>query len=394
MALAGRSARRGGAGARWLAVGLVITLLILLVDASLHSRSSGPGQQLAAGAWIDRALPIVTASNEEGQELAGLWANGLKLQPATIESSLQQLTTGAASNYSALLKLRPPTLLTGPAGLLETSLYARRQAVAALRGAFQSSSLPATSSTTTAASTSTTTTAPAGATGTTGSESESGAVQAIQTAGSYLQVGDQAYQLFSSSMPKSVGVTMPASVWVTNSAPYQPQQAQIFLASLQSAASTTPVHHVKIYSVATTPGPVSTSGGVEVLPDATSMTVTIVVADVGNQPEPNLTVTAAISPPGAGSRSVRDFVSLLPGQAHTIVGLGPLNPPQGPQVTMTITVTPAAGSTTPVVTQTIVFSMPAPPPPSTTTSTTVAGSTSTTRTTPTTSTASTTKPGG
>lgn len=384
MALAGRSARRGGAGARWLAVGVVITLLILLVDASLHSRSSGPGQQLAAGAWIDRVIPIVTTSNEEGQELAGLWANGLRLQPATIDSSLQRLATGAASDYSALLKLRPPTLLTGPAGLLETSLYARRQAVAALRGAFQSPAAPAAS----ASATTTTTAASSTSSGTGGPGSEAAAVEAIQTAGNYLQVGDQAYQLFSSSMPKSVGVTMPGSVWLADAAPYQPQRAQIFLASLQSAASTTPVHQVKIYSVTTSPGPVSGSGAVEVLPDASAITVTIVLADVGNQPEPNLTVTAAISPSGAGSRSVRDFVSLQPGQAHTIAGLGPLDPPQGPQVTMTITVTPPAGSTTPVVTQTVVFSMPAPPPPSTTTSTTVRGSTSST------STASTTKPGG
>jgi len=52
MALAGRSSRRG-AGARWLAIGIVVTLLVLLIDASLHSRSQSPGQQLAAGTWVD-----------------------------------------------------------------------------------------------------------------------------------------------------------------------------------------------------------------------------------------------------------------------------------------------------------------------------------------------------
>ncbi len=77
MALAGRSARRGGGGSRWLFIGIALTLLVLLVDASLHSRSSGPGQQLAAGAWVDRALPIIATSNAEGKELAGLWAHGV-----------------------------------------------------------------------------------------------------------------------------------------------------------------------------------------------------------------------------------------------------------------------------------------------------------------------------
>jgi len=181
-----------------------------------------------------------------------------------------------------------------------------------------------------------------------------------------MQVGDQAYQLFTQSLPK-LGLTMPASAWATNPAPYQPIAAAAFLASLQSAMSTTPVHEVKIYAVSTSPAAESSQGGTEVLPDSSTMSVTVVVGDVGNQAENDLTVTASIVPEG-GSSSVRDFVDLVPGQAVTIEAMGPLTPPQGVTVTLTVTVAPQAGSATPPATQKLTFMMPAPPPTTTTTS--------------------------
>ena len=345
MALAGRSARRG-AGARWLFIGIVITLVVLLVDASLHSRSPGPGQQLAAGAWVDRALPLIAASNTEGAQLDQLWSNGLSMKPAEITALVDQVSSGATGAYKKAVALRPPSNLAGSAGLLEACLLARSQAAALIQGAVVQ-------------------TLDASVAG--GQQSSQ-----LQTAGNDLQVADQAYQLFASTIPK-IGVTMPASQWLGNANPYQPQSAQVFLASLHNSASSTPLHEVSIYAVTTTPSPVGAQGPTEVLPDAKAITVTIVVADTGNQPERNLTVTATVSP-SSGAASAKDFVDLLPGQAHTIVNLGPLNPPQGVPVTLTITVTPPAGSPTPPSTKTVVFSMPAPPPSTTaTTTTTVPG---------------------
>jgi hypothetical protein len=349
MALAGRSARRGGAGIRWLAVGVVITLLVLLIDASLHSRSVTTAEDLAAGTWLDRVLPVIATSTAEGQQLDQLWANGLHLSGPTISGQLQQLTAGSAAAYQDVIKLRPPDILAGQSGLLEACLLARSEATATLQAAFSpivtasSSASPATA--------------------------EQNAIAAIHTAGNDLQVGDQAYAMFDRTMPASVGVRMPSSAWVADSSPYQTQTAQVFLTTLQNEVVPTPVHELKIYSATTTPAPVSLQGGVEVLPDATTMDVTVVVADVGNQPESNLTVTAAISPPTSGSSSVRDFVNLVPGQAYTIDGMGPLNPPQGTGFTLVITVTPPAGSATHPITQSIALEMPAPPPSTTTTTT-------------------------
>lgn len=350
MALAGRSSRRSVTGVRWLAVGVVATLVILLVDASLHSRSTGPGQQLAAGTWVDRILPIITTSNVEGRVIAGIWANGLSMPASQIAGQLEQMATGSTEAYDTVVKLRPPADLGGPAGLLEACLYSRKKAAVELQSAFAQVLGAAAPGAKPAA------TDPAAA------------VQSIAAAGNDIQVGDQTYSLFSQSVPAAVGVKMPPSAWFTDPSAYQPQTAGVFLTSLQNAVNPAPVHQVKVYSVATDPSPVSRHGATQILPDASAITVTIVVADVGNQPENNLTIVAAISPAGHGTSSVRDFVNLTPGQSYSIVGLGPLNPPQGVPVTLTVTVTPPAGSATPVATQTLLMQMPAPPTTTTTTS--------------------------
>jgi hypothetical protein len=357
MALAGRSARRGGAGTKWLLIGIVATLLVLLIDASLHSRSSGPGQQLAAGAWVDRVLPIIATSNAEGQQLAGMWTQGLQSSSTGLTSELQQLAAGADSTYHEAIALRPPDTVAGAAGLLEASLLARAEATSALRTAL--------------GPTLTGTAPPANSL-----QPADPSITRIQNVGADLKVGDQAYQLFLRSLPP-LGVKIPASTWVADSTPYQAGPAQLFLTTLQNALSTTPVHELKIYSVSTSPPAVSTSAHVEVLPASSALEVTVVIADVGNQPEKGLTVTAAISP-SAGAASVRVFEDLQPGQAHSIVGMGPLNPPEGVPVTLTVTVTPGAGSPTPGVTESLTFEMPNPAaPPSTTgpstTGTTAAG---------------------
>src|SRR5581483_5262393 len=118
MALAGRSARRGAQGTRWVAIGLVITLFVLLIDASLNSRSVSTGQQLSAGAWWDRALPIVTSSTAEGQQVAAIWTRGLQTPAAALGNEINQIVAGSAQAYAQAVKIRPPVELTGQAGLL------------------------------------------------------------------------------------------------------------------------------------------------------------------------------------------------------------------------------------------------------------------------------------
>lgn len=365
MALAGRSGRRGSQGSRWLVIGVVITLLVLLINASLQSRSQGPGQQLAAGAWVDRILPIITASNEQGNQVAAIWTNGAQVSGATLLAELGQTATAAGTSYKEAVDLRPPPEEAGPSGLLEAALYMRNKAINLLKTTLQP---VLTGQVTTAA------VSPAGVGPT--------VLSAIQSVGDDLKIGDLAYQSFLESLPK-LGVNIPGSAWGGNLNPYQPGPAQVFLTTLQNAQSSAPVHEIKIYSVTTSPPAVSKSGGIELLPDQQSLLVTVVIADVGNQPENGLTVTASISP-ATIAPSVRVFENLTPGQSYSIVGMGPLGPPQGVPVTLTVTVTPEAGSPAQPVTKTLVFEMPSANAPTSTTipsSTGGPGSTGTSSTT-------------
>jgi hypothetical protein len=202
--------------------------------------------------------------------------------------------------------------------------------------------------------------------------------QAVQTAASDIQIGDQAYQLFLRTMPSNVGVTMPNSVWLTTPGQYQPQTTRVFLDSLQSVMQTQPVHQVEIYSLTTSPAPVARSGDVLVLPDAVEISVTMVLADTGNQAENGLTVTASLSYAGNGPSSAQDVVDLSPGQAQSIVGLGPIAPPQGRPVTLYIQVKPPAGSLMSPIDQSLVLEMPASVGTNATTTTTPTNSSSTT----------------
>jgi hypothetical protein len=382
MALAGRPPRRGAAGFRWLAAGIVLTLFVLLIDAALKSSSPALERQVSAGAWLDEVLPAVSSSNAQGQVLSEIWAKGPGQSPAVVAEEVSQVQSQAKSLYQQMSGVRPPPELAGPSGLLLACLLARAEAASSMAKAFSltlGAAFPGNKTPAVAlASFEGTSFATGGSAGTgVGSASLPAPVQQVQQALAQMQVGDQAYQLFVRSLPPDLGVKLPSSVWLSQSSAYEPQNALVFLATLQSSTQTNPVLGVRIYQVSVNPAPVSVKGGTLVLPDVEAITLTVVVADVGNQAAPNLTVTATVSPAGGRSSSARDFVSLVPGQAHSIVGFGPLNPAQGPPVTLTVSVT-APGIPTPLATQTLDLQMPAPTPPSTTAPSTTSTTTTST----------------
>ncbi|HET9690031.1 MAG TPA: hypothetical protein VFP61_02690 [Acidimicrobiales bacterium] len=345
MALAGRSSRSGG-GRRLLIAALVVTILVVLLDASLKSRSPAAVETLSAQSWLDRALPVVRASSTDGAELATLRSSGLGQPAARITGTLDAIAADAAAGYRAVVAIGSPPAAGGAPGLLQAALLVRSKAAATLAGAV-----------TTALS------APAPPSG-----PSDPAVSAAAGAYSQLQVGDQAYALFASSLPKAVlGAPLPPSTWVTDATADTAPALQVWLAALRSGTSLAPTHQLAIESVSTTPPPVGLAGAVQDIPPTRNLTVTVVVADTGNQPEAHLTVTAAVTPAASGTApSVRDFTSLTPGTATTVT-LGPLLPPSGTPATLTVTVTPPAGSPTAPVTSTLQIEVAAPPPPTTTT---------------------------
>lgn len=360
---------------------MVITLLVLLIDASLNSRSPSPQESLDAGAWMDRVLPVITTSNAEGREMAAVWSATPAVPAAQRVSSMADIAAGASQAYSTVTHLQPPADLAGAAGLLDATLLARSRAAAKLDQALSAALGPAGTSPGTAAAvsdsavrgaaTTTTTTAPTAV-------AVASVIPDVTAAGAEIEVGDQAYQLFLSSVPASVGVKPPASAWATNPSPYSAAGAQVFLTTLQNSVTTSPIYQTRIYGISTTPAPVGANGATEILPDAGTLDLDVVVANTGNQALSNLTVTATLSPAGGGASSVRDFVNLAVGQAYTIPGMGPLNPTQGVPVTLTVTVSSSSGVALQAPPASIVFEMPGATPLTTTTTTTPGATTATT----------------
>jgi hypothetical protein len=333
MALAGRSSHRDG-GRRLLVAGLIITLVVLVIDASLKSRSPNVAPQMAASVWLDRVLPIIQESTTEGQEIDRVRSSGVSSSSAqSITAQVSQVAAAAQRTYQQLVALHPPDRLAGAAGLLEASLLVRSQAAGAIAQALTKES---------------------------GNGAASGAdpeVAALTSAGQELQLSDRAYSLFAQRLP-DLGVKAPASTWVSDPSQYDSGNVQAFLTDLGNAKAGNPVHQLTIASVTLTPSPLNTAGGVEVLVPTNQVTVSVVVANTGTERENLIAVQASIAP-SAGNAVYKQVISLPPGAAYN-AQLGPLNPPPGAVVTLTISVTPPPGSPTPTVTKVVTFMTNAP----------------------------------
>jgi hypothetical protein len=346
MALAARPSRRRAGSQRWLVVPFVVTIVVFLLDASMHARSPQPERTLAAQTWIDQVLPDIAQSSEQGQQLINLRTAGLGMSATTITGQLNSIAAQTRSTYQAVTKITPSASVASAAGMLDAALLSRQEAASAFAGAV-SSALEGTPATK--------------------------AVTGITTAVADMQVGDQAYRLFVKSLP-SLGVTLPASVWLTDPSPFQPSIATVYLQTLQSATSLAPDHNVAVEAISTDPGPVSADGSTQVLLPATTISVQVDVADIGNQPERNVTVQATVTPAATGaSQTVKSVLNLTSGQASAVT-LSGLRPQVGLPVTLTVQALPASGVTggTTDNTRTITIELPGKTPPtSSTTSTTV-----------------------
>jgi hypothetical protein len=317
-----------------LVVGIIITLVVVIIDASLKSRSPSVAPRMAASAWVDRVLPIIQASTAQGQEIARIRSSGVSSSSASsITAQIAQTATAAKNSYRQLSALRPPDQLVGATGLLEASLLVRSQAAAAMAQALNREL---------------------------GNGAPSGTdpqVGALTTVGQDFQISDRAYSLFAQRLP-AIGVRAPASSWVSDPTQYNAGNVQVFLASLRNAAAGLPVHQLTIASVTLTPSPLNTVGGVEVLIPTSQVSVSVVVANTGTERENLLAVQASISP-SAGNAVYKQVISLPPGAAYNAL-LGPLNPQPGAVVTLTATVTPPPGSPTSAVSSVVTFMTTAP----------------------------------
>lgn len=290
-----RSARHRGGSQRWLIIPFVITILVLLVDASMHARSQQPEATLNSQAWVDKVLPDIAQSSAQGLEIAQVSTNRLTVGGRTVARELSNIATEAEATYKAARAAPAPAQVAPAAGLLEACLLARQQGAAQMASAVQ---------------------------GLVRGDLGPPAVAQMTAAVADFEVSDSAYQLFSKDMPK-LGVRMPPSKWAPSGGQYRPSALTAFSQRLLADVAKSPPQVVYIDAVSTVPGALSTQGGVEVLSPTSTVSVTVVVANRGQSDEDGVLVMAGIKPAvGAPEQKMSETVGLSPGQAEAVTLTG------------------------------------------------------------------------
>lgn len=312
-----RTVKRRGTGQRWLLLPLVLTMLVLLVDASMHARSPRPAITLSRAAWVDKVLPQIALSSTQGLEIAYISNSALSEGSRPATEQLSAVASSAWATYRSVARAVPPPALVTAAGFLQACLEAREKGAAAMASA--ASLLVGT-----------------------GKSAAQAAVRQMNTASSDFAVSDNAYDLFAAGLPK-LGLTMPTSRWDAPSGNYSTKGFEAFAARLAAGVAHTAQHQLAIDAVSTDPTALSMQGSVQVLPPAAALAVTVVVADTGMSPESGVIVSVSISP-GRGGRAQRQTatVDLQPGGAKSVVIVG-LVPERSTPTQVAVMATPPGG---------------------------------------------------
>ena len=300
---------------RWLAAAVLVTLAVLITNAAVRARPNTAETLLA---YLDQIRPDVQRSAGEGADLADVRASAIQLGRDGISRRLDRLVAEAKTTLASVTNVTPPASLRIAHAYLLTTLAVRARAAEDARTAM------------------------------TAALAEGPAdpvVQGLVSVGQDISLGDRSYQLFAASLAAAPAVPLPASVWVTDANAWSQPELNVFVTSLRSSTSLTPVHDLAVVTFTTDPPPVGVDAGAEVIPPTRGLQVAIVVADVGNLAERHATVTATLHINGSNTNeTVRDFVDLSPGQ-RVAMQLGSLHPASGTTGSLTIAISPAPGET-------------------------------------------------
>ncbi|HTW11061.1 MAG TPA: hypothetical protein VME46_26410 [Acidimicrobiales bacterium] len=295
-------------GSRWLIVPFVLTIIVVLIDASMHARSPQPQRTLDSEAWVDQVLPDITASSAQGLEIAGISSRKLTLPAGGVAAELSSLASQSLATYRSVRDLAPPSGLASAAGLLQACLWARQAGAGEMASAVKQLL---------------------------GGAHPYSVVPEMTAAAAEFQVSDNAYQLFSRDLPR-LGVDMPPSQWAAQPGIFQPEALSGFTARLLADVVKAPAHELDIDAISTNPAVLDTQGNVQVLSPAETVSVTVVVADGGRSSEAGVTVSARISPAkGSPAQDVSATVNLSQGQADAVTLSGLRTMPSTP-TTLTV----------------------------------------------------------
>src|SRR3954447_3756799 len=172
MALAGR--RPGRRRRRWIALGVVLTVAVLAVNAAVSSRSNGPAREQANLAYLDAIRPLVQRSNNEGMDIADVHTNALQLGRDGIGGRLDRVSREAEAVVRDSRRVSAPTQLRDANDLLVAAFAIRAKAAETVRQALADAL---------------------------GTQPPDPAVSSLVDVGKDMVAADRAYQLFLASLP-------------------------------------------------------------------------------------------------------------------------------------------------------------------------------------------------
>ena len=308
---------------------------------------------MSSQAWVDRVLPDIAQSNAEGREIALASSGAVTGGVSAVVGDLSKVASAAGATYGVVRSYTASSQVAAASGLLQACLAARET------GALEMASA---------------------ASGLMKGDARPSAVQEMASAVADFQVGDSAYKLFLKALP-ALGVQMPPSQWVTQGL-YQPSALSSFAQKLAAAAAAALPRTIVIDAITTDPAALSMQGTTQILSPAQSVSVTVVVGDVGQSSDKGVEVSASITPAlGAPDQRASTTLDLSAGQAYA-VGLSGFR--LEPNIPTTLMVTARQTSLGPSTSRSITIEVPGPGFSGTTTSTSLAHATTTSSTSATT----------
>lgn len=294
---------------------LALVVTVVVVGLRLADNSAGNGD--AALAWLDDVRPVVADSNQLGAELRDLRTSLVTLDRPTASRRAARLQEEAAAQVRRADAVDHPDSVRDAHALLISTLAVRARAVGELRPALDLAL---------------------------GDAPLSQAVDGLARVGDDLAVSDRTYQLFVDVAPKvRKGVTVP-SAWVDDPTVWQRGELGAWVSTVRASRATGPVHDVRVVTVGLDPPTVGRDGGLDVFPVTHNLRLQVVVANVGNDAESHVTVTASVGLPGGAPDTARQFIDLAVGQRR-VVQVGGLAPPVNQPAVVSVRIEPVDGET-------------------------------------------------
>jgi hypothetical protein len=293
----------------------LLALLVTVVVILLRVADNSGGNTDAALAWLDDVRPVVADSNQLGAELRDLRTSLATLDRPTASRRVTRLQQEAEAQVRRADAVDHPERVRGAHALLISTLAVRARAVGELRPALDLAL---------------------------GDATVDDAVERLAQVGADLAVSDRTYQLFADMAPKvRPGVTLP-SAWLDDPAAWDRGELGAWVASIRASRAKGPVHDLRVVTVGLDPPPVGKDGAADVFPITRNLKLQVIVANVGNDAEKRVMVTASVGLPGGEPDTARQFVDLDVGQRQ-VVQLGGLAPPANQAAVITVRVEPVPG---------------------------------------------------